>query len=147
MTTSESDGAGDARDWAKRQSNVRAFTLEPLDAPNVSVADNNGRPGTELIVGEAFNVMASWILDQQSSLLLGGEWHLDIFAEPIGYGSDAKLGFAVVPLSGDRHFSARCSVRLGEPGIFELVTVLTHYNFGRLTTIAAIARGPILTFR
>ncbi|MBU2664946.1 hypothetical protein KOI35_15695 [Actinoplanes bogorensis] len=118
-----------------------------------TVLDNNGTPTHVLEAGAPFRVETSWEIPASAALLLGGVWTVSVYAESIGGGPELRTGTDTVPLNGGTNYSANVvvppSTLNGNPsppasGVYKLVTVLTHRNFGRNSDVAAIAEGPMV---
>ena len=122
-----------------------------LDA---QVLDNNGAPSSVLEAGQDFTIRARWRIDAVAALLLGGQWELAAYVESIGIGPEQQVGpTEVVALNGGRNYSASITVPANtlpnnpqppNAGVYKLVTVLTHRNFGLVSNVAAVVEGPIL---
>jgi hypothetical protein len=117
------------------------------------VKDNNGAPLEVLEAGAPFQVEAEWEINPVAALLLGGQWVVTVYVESIGQGPERRIGLTTIPLSGGVKYNAIVQVPENtlpnDPapptsGVYKIVTVLTHRNFGRNTTVAAIVEGPIV---
>lgn len=121
-----------------------AFTAE--------VQDNNGDPTNVLEADKPFKVETKWEIPALAALLLGGVWTVSVYAESIGRGPELRIGSETVPLNGGTQFSTTVTVPPtfeNNPtpptgGIYKLVTVLTHRNFGQNSDVAAIVEGPVV---
>ena len=119
-----------------------------------TVNDNNGNPTTVLDAGQQFTIDAIWSIDPVSALLMGGRWELAAYVESIGPGPEQQVGGTVlVPLNGGQAYAATVTVPSNtlpnnpsppNSGVYKLVTVLTHRNFGQVSDVAAVVEGPIL---
>ncbi|MFI5889594.1 hypothetical protein ACIA5D_05680 [Actinoplanes sp. NPDC051513] len=117
------------------------------------VKDNNGAPSTVLEASKDFTVETEWRIDELSALLLGGKWTVTAYVESIGQGPERAIAAVQVLLNGGRDYAAVATVKAGtlpdnpappRSGVYKLVTVLTHDNFGKITNVAAVVEGPIL---
>ncbi|HEU4348255.1 MAG TPA: hypothetical protein VFR35_10750 [Actinoplanes sp.] len=117
------------------------------------VLDNNGDPTSVLEAGAEFKVRTKWAIGALAALLLGGEWVVTVYVESIGPGPERRIGTEIVPLNGSANYSALVVVPANtlpdDPnppvgGVYKLVTVLTHRNFGKVSDVAAIAEGPLV---
>ena len=120
---------------------------------DAQVLDNNGAPATVLEASEDFSIKTGWSIDALSAVLLGGQWEVSAYVESIGPGPEQLVGSTVVPLDGSTAYNATVTVAKGtlpdnpgppQSGVYKLVTVLTHRNFGKITNIAAVVEGPVL---
>jgi hypothetical protein len=119
-----------------------------------TVNDNNGNPTTVLDAGQQFSIDAIWSIDPVSALLMGGRWEIATYVESIGPGPEQQVGGTVqVPLNGGQAYAATVTVPANtlpnnpappNSGVYKLVTVLTHRNFGQVSDVAAVVEGPIL---
>lgn len=119
-----------------------------------TVNDNNGNPTTVLDAGQQFTIDAIWSIDPVSALLMGGRWEIAAYVESIGPGPEQQVGGTVlVPLNGGQAYAATVTVPPNtlpnnpappNSGVYKLVTVLTHRNFGQVSDVAAVVEGPIL---
>ena len=119
-----------------------------------TVNDNNGNPTTVLDAGQQFSIDAIWSIDPVSALLMGGRWEVAAYVESIGPGPEQQVGGTVrVPLNGGQAYAATVTVPANtlpnnpappNSGVYKLVTVLTHRNFGQVSDVAAVVEGPIL---
>jgi hypothetical protein len=120
---------------------------------DAKVLDNNGDPADVLEAGDAFQIETSWDVGLLAALLLGGEWTVTTFVESIGPGPEQPIGSRTVPLDGSLTYKAVIDVPANtlpnDPpppvgGVYKVVTVLTHRNFGKVTNVAAIVEGPVV---
>jgi hypothetical protein len=88
-----------------------------------------------------------------SATLLGGQWEVSVYVESIGPGPEKLVGTSTVLLNGGQTYNTTVTVTAGtlpdnpgppESGVYKLVTVLTHRNFGNITNVAAVVEGPVL---
>jgi hypothetical protein len=138
------------------------FYPNPAGASGTFVAevkDNAGVPANVIEASEQFTVDCDWDIDAVTAALLGGIWHVDLFAESIGPGFEGKLGSnltAVVP--GQTSYSLTITVPGGtlpndpdphgaESQVFKLAVVLRHHNGPVTTSIAALQEGPVVMVR
>ena len=117
------------------------------------VQDNNGNPTSVLEAGAEFKVKTKWAIGALAALLLGGEWVVTVYVESIGPGPERRIGTDTVPLNGSANYSTIVVVPPNSvtnnpnppvSGVYKLVTVLTHRNFGQISDVAAIAEGPLV---
>jgi hypothetical protein len=117
------------------------------------VQDNNGAPTEVLEAGAPFKVRTEWKVGLLAGLLLGGTWEVSVYVESIGQGPEERIGRTTVPLNGGQTYTAVVDVPANtlpnDPpppasGVYKIVTVLTHRNFGKTSNIAAIVEGPIV---
>jgi hypothetical protein len=122
---------------------------------SATVKDNNGAPSTVLEAGATFTIDAEWEIDALAALLLGGQWEVAAYVESIGPGAEQQVGSTEIVLLDGRTtpYTATITVPAGtlpndpappEPGVYKLVTVLTHRNFNKVTNVAAIVEGPMV---
>jgi len=117
------------------------------------VLDNNGAPAGVLEAGDPFKVTAKWDIGRLAALLMGGEWTVTVYVESIGPGPEQAIGSATRLLDGSLTYTADVDVPAhtlpDDPapptsGVYKLVTVLTHRNFGKISNVAAIVEGPLV---
>jgi hypothetical protein len=117
------------------------------------VKDNDGAPSTVLEAGKNFTIETKWEIDELSALLLGGRWTVTAYVESIGQGQERAIATLPVLLNGGRNYAAILTVPANtlpnnpappRSGVYKLVTVLTHDNFGTITNVAAVVEGPML---
>lgn len=122
---------------------------------DVELVDNNGEPSTVLEAGKEFSIRTKWSVDPDGAGMLGGQWEVSAYAESIGHGPEKQIGDTViVPVDGrETAYFATVTVEANtlpddpQPpmsGIYKLVTVLMHRNFGKITDVAAVAEGPVV---
>lgn len=118
---------------------------------HAEVQDNSGAPTSVLEAGVPFRVETKWEIPPLAALLLGGVWTVTTYAESIGPGPEIRIGSDTVPLNGGTSYSTTVTVPANTlpnnpnpptSGVYKLVTVLTHRNFGRTSDVAAIVDGP-----
>lgn len=118
-----------------------------------TVQDNNGAPTEVLEAGVPFRIRTAWTIGPLAALLLGGQWTVTTFVESIGPGPEQEIGHTTVPLNGSAAYNAVVTVPAStlpnDPppptsGVYKLVTVLTHRNFGKISNVAAVAEGPVV---
>ncbi|MDY7086118.1 MAG: hypothetical protein SYR96_13530 [Actinomycetota bacterium] len=116
------------------------------------IQDNSGAPANVLEASKPFKVETKWDIVPEAARLLGGVWTVSVYAESIGPGPEMHLGSETVPLNGGTNYSATVTVPAGtlpnDPtppasGIYKLVTVLTHRNFGKNSDVAGLVEGPV----
>jgi hypothetical protein len=119
------------------------------------VKDNNGSPANVLEAGLTFTIDVSWQIDALAALLLGGAWEVTAYVEGIGSAAfEGQVGASVtVPLNGGQTYAATISVPAGtlpdnpqppDSGVYKLVVVLLHRNFGVTSNVAAVIEAPDL---
>jgi hypothetical protein len=122
-------------------------TLGP-GAVSALVRDNNGDPSAILDAGQPFLVEVRWSVDPLSARLLGGRWEVSAYVESIGPGPEKLVETAVVPLDGGTTYGAIVTVpRNTLPdarGVYKVVTVLTHRNFGTMTNVAGLVENLVV---
>jgi hypothetical protein len=117
-----------------------------------AVRDNNGTPSSVLDAGAQFTIEARWSVDAATASALGGQWEVAAYAESIGPGREQQLATGTVAVNGAQDYNTTLTVAggtlpapaAGESGVYKVVTVLTHRNFGVLSRIAAIDEGPLV---
>lgn len=120
-----------------------------------TVQDNNGRPANVMEASLAFNVELSWTVSALTAALLGGQWEVAVYAEAMGPGTDRQIGSVTVTVNGATGYTARITVPGGtftnspnspNSGVYKLLTVLSHRNFGRLSNLAAVTETGAIRF-
>jgi hypothetical protein len=120
---------------------------------DASVMDNNGAPAEVLEAGAPIRVRTQWNINALAALLLGGQWEVTVYAESIGPGPERQIVTTTIPLTGGLRYGAIVSVPPrtlpDDPappisGVYKVVTVLTHRNFGKTSDVAAIVEGPMV---
>lgn len=120
-----------------------------------TVIDNNGNPSSVLDAGTQFTINATWQVSPLAALLLGGQWEIAAYVESVGAGPERQIGpTSVVPLDGrTTPYTTTITVAGGtlpnnpappNSGVYKLVTVLTHRNFGSVSDVSAVEEGPFL---
>lgn len=130
--------------------------------PNVQLLDSGGAPATIIDTGDPFALRVTWSVDQPGASLLGGQWLVRAYAESIGPGQEQQLGAAVqinvaagVPGGGALTYTATVSVAANtlaaetatSSGVYKLVVIVTHQNFGGPTILAGFSEGPVVQLR
>jgi hypothetical protein len=126
-------------------------TLDP-GTFNATVVDNNG---TVLDAGTPFEIQATWQVSPLAALLMGGQWEVAAYVESVGSGPEQQIGpTSIVALDGRTGpYSTTIVVPAGtlpdnpappDSGVYKLVTVLTHRNFGSVSDVSAVEEGPFL---
>jgi hypothetical protein len=117
------------------------------------VKDNDGFPSTVLEASADFLIETEWEIVALAALLLGGRWTVTAYVESLGPGREQAIATASVPLNGGRNYNAVLRVLANtlpdnppppSSGVYKVVTVLTHDNFGKITNVAAVVDGPVL---
>jgi hypothetical protein len=142
----------------------------PSTGPTLTVLDPGQAPTTILDADQPFSLRIEWSVGGAWIATIGGEWLVRAYAESIGPGVERQLGAPgplVVSLSnytpgtafpGQRIFTATIVVPAGQlpaespppneqSGVYNLVTVITHRNFGADTELAGSATGPVVQMR
>jgi hypothetical protein len=121
-----------------------------------TVVDNNGNPSSVLDAGTQFTINATWQVSPLAALLLGGQWEIAAYVESVGAGPEQQIGVPtnVVLLDGrTTPYTTTIVVPGGTlpnnpapptSGVYKLVTVLTHRNFGSVSDLSAVEEGPFL---
>lgn len=135
-----------------------------LDGSIVSVAllDPDSTPNTVLDRNLPFLVRVNWETHPLApALALGGDWHVRAFVESVGPGPEMQIGPTVVVSAGagvvvppQKRYTATINVppntlpaNAPASGIYKLVVVVTHINFGVKTEIAGFIEGPLFEVR
>src|SRR5690349_4418759 len=132
----------------------------PLNAGGTftaTVNDNAGLPTNVIEASLVFTVDCSWNIDAITATLLGGTWHVDLYAESIGGGFEGRLGgnnTPVVPGKSD-DYKSTITVPAGtlvndppvhplndDSSVYKMVVVLRHHNGSVTTSITALVDGP-----
>jgi hypothetical protein len=117
------------------------------------VQDNNGSPTDVLEATRPIRVQTNWRISPLAALLLGGQWTVTVYVESIGPGPEQSVGSATIAVNGGQNYDALVVVPANtlpnEPsattsGVYKIVTVLTHRNFGKTSNVAAIVEGPVV---
>ncbi|RSM48402.1 hypothetical protein DMB66_46345 [Actinoplanes sp. ATCC 53533] len=120
---------------------------------NATIVDNSGAPASVLEAGAPFRIDTDWSVDALTALLLGGEWTVTAYVESVGPGPEQEIGTTTLAVNGGQNYAATVAVpanTLPNPpiaptsGIYKVVTVLTHRNFGTPSNVAAVVEGPVL---
>jgi hypothetical protein len=139
----------------------------PSTGPTVTVLDPAQAPTTILDADQPFSLRIDWTIGGGWLPAIGGEWLVRAYAESVGPGDEKQLGVTMtVPLStwtpgpnpGERSFTTTINVAPGElkaeqpppdeqSGVYQLVTIITHQNFGADTELAGFAEGPVIQMR
>jgi hypothetical protein len=96
-----------------------------------------------------------------SSGILGGTWHVGLYAESIGGGFEGRLAGNFEPVvPGQTNYSSTITVPGGtlpndpsvhplddDSSVYKLVVVLRHHNGNVTTSITALSDGPIVLVR
>ena len=125
------------------------------------VNDNAGLPTNVIEASQDFTVDCKWNIDPITASLLGGTWHVDLYAESIGGGFEGRLAGnseAVVP--GQTSYSSKITVPANtlpndppvhpinnDSSVFKMVVVLRHHNGNVTTSITALSEGPVVLVR
>jgi hypothetical protein len=120
------------------------------------VNDNNGVPSTVLDANQDFKITCNWDLNVSLSQMLEGTFELSTYAEAIGAGVEARIGFLPVPIVLGQQIYGPVDVVVAantlpdqtalladESGTYKLITVLTHRNSaGTVSDVVAVEEGP-----
>ena len=120
------------------------------------VNDNNGNPSTVLDANQDFKITCNWDLNVSLSQMLEGAFELSTYAEAIGAGVEARIGFLSVPIVlGQQIYGPedvvvtagtlpdQTALLADESGTYKLITVLTHRNTaGTVSDVVAVEEGP-----
>jgi hypothetical protein len=120
------------------------------------VIDNNGNPSTVLDANQDFKITCNWDLNVSLSQMLEGTFELSTYAEAIGAGVEARIGFLSVPIVlGQQIYGPedvvvtagtlpdQTALLADESGTYKLITVLTHRNTGgTVSDVVAVEEGP-----
>ena len=125
------------------------------------VIDNAGKPTNVIEASEDFFVKCKWNIDKVTATLLGGTWHVDLYAESIGGGFEGRLaGNAVAVVPGQTDYTSTIRVPAGklpndppvhplndDSSVYKLAVVLRHHNGSVTTSICALSDGPVVLVR
>jgi hypothetical protein len=140
------------------------FFPNPLSASGTFeavVQDNAGVPTDVIEASQDFQADCEWEIDAITAALLGGTWHVDLYAESLGGGFEGRLGGEfVVVTPGQQNYSATIIIPantlpndppvhpLGDvSNVYKMVVVLTHHNGGVTTSLCALQEGPAVLVR
>lgn len=126
-----------------------------------TVNDNAGLPTNVIEASLVFTVDCKWDIDAITASLLGGTWHVDLYAESIGGGFEGRLaGNAVAVVPGQTTYSSTITVPANtlpndppvhpqndDSSVYKMVVVLRHHNGVVTTSITALSDGPIVLVR
>jgi hypothetical protein len=132
--------------------------------PSVTVLDPGGAPNTIIDTDDPFQIRVQWAVDQPGASLLGGQWLVRAYAESIGPGQEIQLTPAVpvnvsagVPGGPPARLEYTANVNVGagtlqaenanSSGVYKLVAIVTHQNFGGDTVLAGFSEGPVIQMR
>lgn len=121
----------------------------------IVVNDNNGAPATVLEAADPFTINVSWNVDALFALLTGGQWEVAAYVEGIGgVAPEQQVGNTeTVLLNGGQNYAATITVAGGtlpnnpappNSGVYKLVVVLIHRNFGVVSNVAAVIEAGSL---
>ena len=137
----------------------------PINAEGEFTATVNDTAGVPTNVLEAsldFTVDCQWKIDPITASILGGTWHVDLYAESIGGGFEGRLGgnnTPVVPGKSDFYkltITVPANTLVNDPpvhplnddsSVYKLVVVLRHHNGAVTTSITALSDGPVVLVR
>jgi hypothetical protein len=123
--------------------------------------DNAGVPTDVIEASLPFQADCQWDIDPITAGLLGGTWHVDLYAESLGGGFEGRLAGAFVNVvPGQQNYAATIVVPantlpdnpsvhpLGNDShVFKMVIVLTHHNGNVTTSLCALQEGPAVLVR
>lgn len=138
--------------------------------PDVEVLDSGGAPNTIIDTDDPFTLRVRWAINQPGAALLGGQFIVRAYAESVGPGVERQIGPAVprgvntgTPGGPPARLDYRADVNVpagtlsaeepastGGPessGVYKLVVIVTHQNFGGATVLAGFSEGPIIQMR
>jgi hypothetical protein len=131
--------------------------------PNVQVLDPGGAPNTIIQRGDTITIATEFAVNQPGASLLGGDWQMRAYVESIGPGQEIQVGTATLPVSagvpavGPARLVYSLSVPVNSTllsaennnnsGVYKLVVVITHSNFGGPTVLAGFSEGPVIQVR
>lgn len=136
----------------------------PLNAKGefeAKVNDTAGLPTNVLEASLPFTVDCKWTIDKITASLLGGIWHVDLYAESIGGGFEGRLEGNIEPVvPGKTTYTSTITVPANtfpddppvhplndDSSVYKLVVVLRHHNGDVTTSITALYDGPVVLVR
>ena len=125
------------------------------------VLDNAGSPADVIEAGLDFQVKCDWTIDKDLAKLLGGTWHVDLYAESIGQGFEGRVAGDFEPVvPGQTSYTKTFTVPadtfaddtpvhpLGDySGVYKMSVVLTHHNGAVTTSICAVDNEATVLIR
>jgi hypothetical protein len=131
--------------------------------PSVVVLDPGGAPNTIIQRQDAFTIRTTFAVNQPGASLLGGQWQMRAYVESIGPGQEVQVGTAAlavsagVPAVGPARLEYTLNVIVpgnllqaednNDSGVYKIVVVITHQNFGGPTVLAGFSEGPVIQVR
>jgi hypothetical protein len=132
--------------------------------PDVQVLDPGGAPNTIIRTADPFAVRVRFAVDQPGASLLGGQWLIRAYAESVGPGDEKQIGNTValnvsagVPGGPPARLEYTATVQVpagtladegpNSSGVYKLVVIVTHNNFGGPTVLAGFSEGPVIQMR
>jgi hypothetical protein len=134
--------------------------------PSVQVIDTGGLPNTIIDTDDQFTIRVRWSVNQPGASLLGGQWQVRAYAESIGPGQEKELGQnppvtvsvgAGTPGVGPARLDYTADVVVppnslnaegpNSSGVYKLVAIVTHQNFGQPTVLAGFSEGDVIQMR
>lgn len=125
--------------------------------------DPGGAPNTIIQRQDPFLIRTQFSVDQPGASLLGGQWQLRAYVESIGPGQEVQVGTAAlavsagVPAGGPPRLEYTVDVNVpgntlsaenaNNSGVYKIVVVVTHQNFGGPTVLAGFSEGPVIQVR
>jgi hypothetical protein len=155
-------------DTRKEDSSMPFEFPPPLSGsgPSVVVLDPGGAPNTIIVRNDPFRIHVEWSVNQPGASLLGGQWLVRAYAESIGPGQEELLTPALpinvsagTPNAGPPArldyqadidvppFRLQSEQDPNSSGVYKLVVVVTHQNFGGPTVLAGFSEGPVIQVR
>ena len=128
---------------------------------DADVKDNAGVPTNVIEASLDFTVDCTWTIDLITASLLGGTWHVDLYAESIGGGFEGRLaGNAVAVTPGETTYTSTITVPANtlpndppvhplndDSSVYKMVVVLRHHNGVVTTSITGLSDGPVVLVR
>ena len=131
--------------------------------PAVQVLDPGGAPNTIIQRQDPFVIRTQFSINQPGASLLGGQWQLRAYVESIGPGQEVQVGTAAlnvaagVPAGGPPRLEYTVNINVpgntlsaedaNNSGVYKIVVVVTHQNFGGPTVLAGFSEGPVIQVR
>lgn len=116
------------------------------------IIDPDTAPANIIKETDSFIVDVACQITGVGLLSLGGDFRFEVFAESFGPQPEVSLGSQSVNVSAgigtpmNKMFTTQLNVGAGtlQPGVYRLVTVLTHSNLGQPTNIVGFEEGPTI---
>lgn len=127
----------------------------------VTILDKDSNPNRVIDDEFPFNVTVDWnVKPPATAQLLDGKWVVNLYAESLGPGPEAKIGTGTLAANGGLDYSLTIPVNPPyggltsdetpppDSGVYQLTVVLTYRtNTGGLTEMAGFAEGPTFMLR